>query len=78
MSRIGVFAKTALSLPLGYGDLVTDILVARSYYQDGNGRIADATAFFATLALCTQALVTCFSTRTSRKGSGSLGPCLRC
>ena len=58
MARIGVALKIALTLGLGYADVVTDFLVAKSYYNAGEIGTAQATAGFAILAIMLQALTT--------------------
>ncbi|GMH64396.1 hypothetical protein TrLO_g8289 [Triparma laevis f. longispina] len=58
MSRIGVAVKMLLALSLGYFDILTDFLVAKSYYDSGKFDTAYATAGFAILAIVIQALRT--------------------
>ena len=58
MARIGVALKIALTLGLGYADVVTDFLVAKSYYDAGESGTAQATAGFAILAIVMQAVAT--------------------
>ena len=58
MARIGVALKIALTLGLGYADVVTDFLVAKSYYDAGKIGTAQATAGFAVLGIVVQALCT--------------------
>ncbi|GMI04355.1 hypothetical protein TrVE_jg9473 [Triparma verrucosa] len=58
MARIGVALKIFLTLVLGYADVVTDFLVAQSYYDAGEVGTAQATAGFAILAIVMQAVAT--------------------
>ena len=60
MARIGVALKIFLTLVLGYVDVVTDFLVAQSYYDAGEVGTAQATAGFAILAIVIQAMFTFF------------------
>ncbi|GMH60679.1 hypothetical protein TrST_g7552 [Triparma strigata] len=60
MARIGVALKVALTLGLGYADIVTDFLVAKSYYNAGEIGTAQAAAGFAILAIVGQAVLTFF------------------
>ena len=60
MARIGVALKILLTLVLGYADVVTDFLVAKSYYDAGESGTAQATAGFAILAIVLQAVMTFF------------------
>ncbi|GMI05280.1 hypothetical protein TrVE_jg3836 [Triparma verrucosa] len=60
MARIGVAVKTFMTLVFGYADVVTDLLVAKSYYDAGEIGTAQTTAGFAILAILVQALMTFF------------------
>ena len=60
MARYGVGVKIALTLLLGYMDILTDFLVARSYYNAGKLDTAYFTGGFAVLAILIQTLVTFF------------------
>ncbi|GMH75404.1 hypothetical protein TL16_g06753 [Triparma laevis f. inornata] len=60
MSRIGVALKLAVTLSLGYADVLTDFLVAKSYYDAGKLSTAYATAGFAVFAIVVQAFFTFF------------------
>ncbi|GMH71529.1 hypothetical protein TrLO_g9083 [Triparma laevis f. longispina] len=58
MARIGVAWKLLLTLSMGYIDVVTDLLVSKSYYDAKDFSTAYATAGFAILAIVIQALLT--------------------
>ena len=58
MARMGVGMMIALELFIGYFDIVTDILVAKSYYDAGDIGTAQITAGFAVLAIVMQAACT--------------------
>ncbi|GMI14938.1 hypothetical protein TrLO_g10403 [Triparma laevis f. longispina] len=60
MARYGVGLKIAMTLGLGYMDILTDLFVARSYYEAGKLNTAYATAGFAVMAILIQTLVTFF------------------
>ncbi|GMH92162.1 hypothetical protein TL16_g12264 [Triparma laevis f. inornata] len=60
MSRIGVAMKLMLPLGLGYADVLTDFLVAKSYYDVGKVGTAYAMAVFAVFSIVIQALFTFF------------------
>lgn len=61
MARVGVAWKLVLTLGLGYLDLVTDLLVAKSYFDAGDLSTAYATVGFAVLAIVLQGLLTFFN-----------------
>ncbi|GMH71523.1 hypothetical protein TrLO_g9081 [Triparma laevis f. longispina] len=61
MARIGVAWKLVLILGLGYLDLVTDLLVAKSYFDAGDLSTAYATVGFAVLTIVLQGLLTFFN-----------------
>lgn len=63
MARYGVGLKILLTLTLGYADIITDLLVAKSYYDAKEFSTAYATAGFAVLAIVIQSLCTFFSIR---------------
>lgn len=58
MSKIGIAAKLSMTLTLGYTDVLTDFLVAKSYYDVKEFNNAYATAGFAVFAIAGQALCT--------------------
>ncbi|GMH56646.1 hypothetical protein TrLO_g14360 [Triparma laevis f. longispina] len=58
MAHAGVAVKIGFTLFLGYVDVITDFLVAQSYYEVGDYTTAYATAGFATLAITLQAAIT--------------------
>ncbi|GMH65857.1 hypothetical protein TL16_g11548 [Triparma laevis f. inornata] len=58
MARIGVTWKLAITLILGYFDVLTDLLVSRSYMHAGDCSTAYATAGFAFAAIIIQATFT--------------------
>ncbi|GMI05380.1 hypothetical protein TrVE_jg13641 [Triparma verrucosa] len=60
MARIGVAMQIFLTLSLGYFDIITDFLVAKSYYDIGKLDTAYATAGFAFLAIAVQTIMTFF------------------
>ncbi|GMH79514.1 hypothetical protein TL16_g08173 [Triparma laevis f. inornata] len=60
MARIGIAWKLLLTLSMGYLDVMTDLLVAKSYYDAGKFSAAYATAGFAVLAIMLQAVFTFF------------------
>ncbi|GMH85889.1 hypothetical protein TL16_g10372 [Triparma laevis f. inornata] len=60
MARIGVALKLFMTLILGYIDVLTDLLVAKSYYGVEEIGTTYATAGFAVLAIVLQALGTFF------------------
>ncbi|GMH64394.1 hypothetical protein TL16_g03953 [Triparma laevis f. inornata] len=60
MSRIGVAVKMGLTLCLGYVDILTDFLVAKSYYDAGRFDTAYATGGFAVMAIVLQGVLTFF------------------
>ncbi|GMH68868.1 hypothetical protein TL16_g05029 [Triparma laevis f. inornata] len=60
MARFGVGLKIAFTLFLGYTDVITDFLVAKSYYEVGELNTAYLTAGFAVVAILGQALFTFF------------------
>lgn len=51
MSRVGVATKLLLTLSLGYVDVLTDLLVSKSYYDAKDFSTAYATMGFAVLAI---------------------------
>ena len=58
MSRTGVALKLLMTLSMGYMDVLTDFLVAKSYYDTKIFNTAYATAGFAVLAIVIQAVIT--------------------
>jgi len=72
MARMGVGMMIALELLMGYFDIVTDILVAKSYYDAGQISTAQATAGFAVFAIIAQATVT-FVNYTRRSWKEKVG-----
>ncbi|GMH53840.1 hypothetical protein TrLO_g14765 [Triparma laevis f. longispina] len=60
MSRLGVGMKMSLTLLLGYMDIITDLLVAKSYYEVEDYTTAYGIAGCALLAILLQAVVTFF------------------
>ncbi|GMH83329.1 hypothetical protein TL16_g09560 [Triparma laevis f. inornata] len=58
MAHAGVAVKIGFTLFLGYVDVITDFLVAQSYYEVGDYTTAYATAGFTTLAITLQAAIT--------------------
>ncbi|GMI02539.1 hypothetical protein TrLO_g8526 [Triparma laevis f. longispina] len=60
MSRYGVAVKMLFTLFMGYFDIITDLLVAKSYYDVEDYKTAYATAAFAIFAIVAQALFTFF------------------
>lgn len=61
MSRIGVAMKLVMTLSLGYMDVLTDFLVAKSYYDAKEFGTAYATAGFAIFAFMIQAVLAFFN-----------------
>lgn len=61
MARVTVAWKLVMTLSLGYLDVLTDLLVAKSYYDAGDLSTAYATARFAVLAIALQAVATFFN-----------------
>ncbi|GMI17372.1 hypothetical protein TrLO_g9357 [Triparma laevis f. longispina] len=60
MSRIGVALKLLMTRSMGYADVLTDLLVAKIYYDMEDFRKAYATAGFAKFAIVVQAAITFF------------------
>ncbi|GMI04275.1 hypothetical protein TrLO_g11514 [Triparma laevis f. longispina] len=60
IARIGVATKLLMTLSMGYMDILTDFLVAQSYYDVKDFSTAYATAGFAVFAIASQAMVTFF------------------
>ncbi|GMH81187.1 hypothetical protein TL16_g08851 [Triparma laevis f. inornata] len=58
MARIGVATKIIFTFVLGYVDILTDLLVAKSYYDIGNFGTAYSTATFSVTSITAQAIFT--------------------
>ena len=72
MARIGVATKLLMTLSMGYMYILTDFLMAQSYYDVKDFSTAYATAGFAVFAIAIQAMVTFFQygKKVRRMGEG--------
>lgn len=70
MSRIRVAVKIIVTLSLGYFDILTDLLVAKSYYDADKFYTAYATMGFAFFSIVSQALLTYFMYAKKVRGVG--------
>ncbi|GMH71940.1 hypothetical protein TL16_g05789 [Triparma laevis f. inornata] len=70
MTKIGIAAKLSMTLTLGYTDVLTDFLVAKSYYDVKEFNTAYATAGLAVFAIAGQALCTFLKYRKNRERFG--------
>lgn len=73
IARIGVALKLAMTLSLGYFDVLTDLLVAKSYYDAGDSATAYAMAGLQSRRFCfrRQLLSQCMRRNRGRSSCGA-------